>query len=170
MDLIDCDQTTLYFDDPIAPEVEDLIVKASDCYGEAQAEFYLLRAYFLAPKQLMVLVALYRYYFYQHRLADAYIVAERTLAAASQRLGFMTDWRHIQPTEIEQIEPHAVGLLRFYLLALKASAYLHLRLGNHQVGRIQLEKLVQLDCHNQLGGQALLELVYLNEAASTTIA
>jgi small-conductance mechanosensitive channel len=168
MDLIDCDQTALYFDDPLAPKVEDLIAIASECYGEAQAEFYLLRAYFLAPEQLTVLVALYRYYFYQHRLEDAHLVATRTLAAASQRLGFTTDWQHLQPTEIEQIKPHAVGLLRFYLLALKASAYLHLRLGNHHAGHTQLEKLVQLDCHDQLGGQALLKLAHLNEATSTT--
>ena len=40
MDLIDYDHTTLYFDDPIAPEVDTLITQASDCYSEPQAELY----------------------------------------------------------------------------------------------------------------------------------
>jgi hypothetical protein len=45
---MDCDQTLLYFDDPIAPEIEVLIAKASDAYGHGEAETYLLRAYSLA--------------------------------------------------------------------------------------------------------------------------
>lgn len=167
MDLIDYDHTTLYFDDPIAPEVDTLITQASDCYGEPQAELYLLRAYFLAPEQLTVLVAIYRYYFYQHRLTDARVVAARALTIASQRLGIATDWRDVQRDGIESLAPQAMGLLRFYLLVLKASAYLYLRLGDIETGRAQIEKLLQLDARDQLGGKILLDVLNQNEADST---
>ena len=73
MDLLQFDQTTLYYVDPLPAGIEPLLLDAAACYGEAQAEALLLRAYFLAPEQLVVLVALYRYYFYQHRLDDALV-------------------------------------------------------------------------------------------------
>ena len=157
MDLMECDQTLLYFDDPIAPEIEVLIAKASDAYGNGGAETYLLQAYSLAPKQLVVLVALYRYYFYQHRLNDALIIAEQALNVVGQRLDFHSGWLHLQTDHIEQIERSAVGLLRFYLLILKASAYLHLRLGHDSEAQAQLEKLIELDSQDRLGGQMLLK-------------
>ena len=39
----------------------------------------------------MVLVALYRYYYYQHRLSDALIVSERVLRIFANRLAFLMD-------------------------------------------------------------------------------
>jgi len=168
MDLMDCDQTLLYFDDPIAPEIEVLIAKASDAYGHGEAETYLLRAYSLAPEQLVVLVALYRYYFYQHRLNDALIIAAQALNVVGQRLGFYSGWQHLQPSRVEQVERSAVGLLRFYLLVLKASAYLHLRLGNYPEAQSQLEKLIELDSQDRLGGQMLLKWIPTNEMVIVT--
>ncbi len=87
MDLMDFDQAGLYFDEPVADTVQNLIAQAGDTYGDPGAEDLLLRAYFLAPEALIVLVALYRYYFYQHRLADALIVADRALRIVGARLG-----------------------------------------------------------------------------------
>ena len=84
---MDFDQTTLYFDDPESPEVERLIAEAGAGYGSDETESLLLRACLLAPGQLMVLVALYRYYFYQHRLDDALLVGDRTLAVVGAAAG-----------------------------------------------------------------------------------
>ena len=165
---MNCEQTLLYFDDPIAPEVEVLIAKASDTYGNGEAENYLLQAYSLAPEQLVVLVALYRYYFYQHRLNDALIIAEQALQVVGQRLGFHSGWQHLQPSRIEPIEHQAVGLLRFYLLVLKASAYLQLRLANYPEAQAQLEKLIELDSQNYLGGQTLLKWLPTNKMVIAT--
>ena len=79
MDLLDFSDCKLYFEDSLPPEAERLIAQAANEYGEAGAELSLLRALLLAPENLSVLVGLYRYYFYQLRLEDALVVAERAM-------------------------------------------------------------------------------------------
>ncbi|MBI5331464.1 MAG: hypothetical protein HZB71_12725 [Betaproteobacteria bacterium] len=164
MDLMNFDQTTLYFDDPLAPEIEGLLREAAACYGEAEAEALLLRAYFLAPEQLVVLVALYRYYFYQHRAEDALLVAARTLEVSARRLDLPEDWRRLQADHVGHAVLRSMGLLRFHLMVLKAAAYLHLRQGDNATGRAMLETLTELDSHDRLGGKALLDLVREEQA------
>ena len=71
MDLLDFSDCELYFDVPMPAAAEQLLAQASAEYGDPSAETALLRAHLLAPENLTVLVGLYRYYFYQHRLDDA---------------------------------------------------------------------------------------------------
>ena len=71
MDLLDFSDCELYFDVPMPAAAEQLLAQASAEYGDPSAETALLRAHLLAPENLAVLVGLYRYYFYQHRLDDA---------------------------------------------------------------------------------------------------
>ena len=168
MDLMDCEYTELYFDEPVSPEVEALLKEASYHYGEGMAEQYLLHAYHLAPKQLVVCVALYRYYFYQHRLREALEIAEKSMAWVGQRLLLPESWNLLHPTDVETLDPSLRGWLRFYLLVLKASAYLYLRLGHDQEGRTRLNKLIELDHHNRLGGQTLLKLITEGEETTLT--
>lgn len=167
MDLMDFDQAALYFDDPISPEVERLIAEAGAGYGSDETESLLLRAYFLAPGQLVVLVALYRYYFYQHRLDDALVVADRTLAVAGARLNFPDTWQQLHPQHLGYAAMRSIGLLRFYLMVLKAAGYL--RLGREAAGEAMLEKLIEMDSHDRLGGKSLLDVyqnALLEEAAA----
>ncbi|MGF1645000.1 MAG: hypothetical protein ACFCUJ_15285 [Thiotrichales bacterium] len=152
-------QTALYFDDPVEPEVERLIKEAGLHYGEAEAERLLHRAYFRAPESLLVLVALYRYYFYQHRLEDALQVADRALTVAAARLEFPADWRELRPVFLGQGALQSFGLLRFYLHTLKAAGYINLRLDRIDEGRAMLNKLIELDSQDRLGGRALLAVV-----------
>ncbi|BCK86992.1 hypothetical protein MIZ01_0762 [Sideroxyarcus emersonii] len=159
MDLLDFEQAELYFDEPLAPEIADLIVSAADKYGSEEAEGMLLRASFMAPQHLMVLVALYRYYFYQHRLEDALLVGESTMAVVGRRLEFPETWRYLNETSLGAGVMRSMGLVRFYLTVLKATGYINLRLGRFAVGRAMLEKLVELDGHDRMGGKALLEVL-----------
>lgn len=159
MDLMDFDQASLYFDEAAPAEVEDLVRQAGDCYGEPEAEALLLRAYFLAPESLLVLVGLYRYYFYQHRLEDALVVADRALSAGGKRLGFPGEWQQLHPEFLGQAVLKSMGLLRFYLSVLKAAAYINARLGRAERGREQLMKLIEIDHHDRLGGRALLQVL-----------
>ncbi len=168
MDLMDFDQAGLYFDEPVADTVQNLIAQAGDTYGDPGAEDLLLRAYFLAPEALIVLVALYRYYFYQHRLADALIVADRALRIVGARLGFPPEWTRLHPDFLGQAVLRSMGLLRFYLSVLKATGYINLRLGRMAEGRAQIEKLIELDSHDRFGGKALLGVVV--EAVAERIA
>lgn len=165
MDLMDFDQAGLYFDEPAPPGVEALIADAGAEYGEPTAEALLHKAYFLAPESLVVLVALYRYYFYQHRLDDALLVAGRAMATVGQRLGFPDDWRQLHTGFLGQGVLRSMGLLRFYLHVLKAAGYINLRLGRMVEGRAMLEKLVEIDSHDRMGGKILLETVVAAVAA-----
>jgi hypothetical protein len=53
-----------------------------------------------------------------------------------------------------------MGLVRLYLMVLKAAGYIHLRLGELNVGKTMLEKLVELDSHDRIGGKALLDVLH----------
>ncbi|MDP2142704.1 MAG: hypothetical protein Q8J80_01115 [Gallionella sp.] len=160
MDLLDFDQTELYFDEPLALDVSRLLEDAADAYGSEAAESLLLRANLMAPQHLVVLVALYRYYFYQHRLEDALLVAESSLAVVGRRLEFPDTWVYLREANVGAGVMRSMGLVRFYLMVLKAAGYINLRLGHIETGKAMLEKLVQLDSHDRIGGKALLEVLH----------
>ncbi len=158
MDLLEVGEGRLYFDDPSEVQIETLLAEAAAHYGEAVAENFLLRAYFIAPKQLSVLVGLYRYYFYQHRLDDALRVAERAMEAAAERLHIDSGWSRLSLGALDESVLCSMGLMRFYLLALKASAVVLLRLGKLDDACNRLAKIIELDHHDRLGAAALLEI------------
>ena len=159
MDLLDFSDCKLYFEDDLPAEAERLIAQAAREYGEPEAEFSLLRAHLLAPENLSVLVGLYRYYFYQHRLADALVVAERAMQLSGRHLGLPSDWNLLDETRLGSAAANSFGLLRFYLLALKAASVVLLRLGQIADSRARLVKLASLDSRDQLGAGKLLEVV-----------
>jgi tetratricopeptide (TPR) repeat protein len=159
MDLLDFDGANLYFDEALDGEVQALLADAADAYGSGKAEDYLLRAYFLAPRNLSVLVALYRFYYYQHRLHDALIVATRALQASGGRLGLPEEWAHLNDLCVGFAASQSMGMLRFYLLALKGAGYLNLRVGDIDTGRRMLAKVLEVDPKDQLGAGALLGVI-----------
>lgn len=159
MDLLDFSECKLYFEEPLPAEAERLIAHAAQVYGDPEAEYALLRAHLLAPENLSVLVGLYRYYFYQHRLDDALIVAERAMQLSARPLGLPTDWRQLDECRLGRAAENSFGLLRFYLLALKAASIVLLRLGRITASRDRLNKLIELDSRDQLGAAKLLEVV-----------
>lgn len=158
MDLMDFEGENLYFEESLTAEVETLIQQAGDLYGTSEAEQPLLEAMRLAPESLNVLVAVYRYYYYQHRLHDALDIAGLALSITAKRLGIPADWNLLTLAHISQAGPADMALVRFHLLSLKAEAYLHLRLGRSAEGRAILIKLLELDSHNRLGAKQLLEV------------
>lgn len=159
MDLLNFDQASLYFEEPVSPEVQVLIESASRAYGDPEGEAMLLKAYFLAPESLLVLVAVYRYFFYQHRLEEALLVGVRSLSIVGRRLGFPDQWSRLHPDFLGQAVLRSMGLLRFYLHLLKATGYVNLRLGHMEEGRSLIEKLIELDSHDRFGGKALLATI-----------
>jgi len=158
MDLLDFRENNLYFDEPMPADAERLVNSAAEQYGEKDVEPLLLRAYKVAPKHLTILVGLYRYYYYQHRLNDALDVAHKTLAVAAKRLGFPPDYKKLTTMHLGAGVLKSMGMLRFYLLALKAAGYLNLRLGKWDRAISMLSKVLELDQMDRLGASALLEL------------
>lgn len=164
MDLQDFNVDTLYFEAPATPDIDDLLAQASLAYGKGGAESHLLRAYALAPEHLSVLVGLYRFYFYQHRYQEALFIAQQLLQVVAPRIGFPDHWRNVRTLHLEQGVMLSIGFVRFYLLALKAAAYVQLRLGAFQEGKDMLRKIVELDSADRLGAKHLLAMLDNNSA------
>jgi hypothetical protein len=158
MDLLDFEAGQLYFDEPIDPVASQAIDSAAEHYGEAQSEQQLLRAYFLEPEHPLVLVALYRFFYYQHRLPDALRVAERVLRLTARRLGLPEDWRLLDEARLASGMCESTTLLRFYLLALKGAGYLELRLGENALALARLQKVAAFDDNDRLGARALIDV------------
>jgi tetratricopeptide (TPR) repeat protein len=158
MDLLDFTNEDLYFDEPLQTEAKACLELAANQYAEGGAEPSLLRAYFLAPEHPMVLVALYRYFYYQHRLADALLVADRVLRIFAERLDLPQDWRDLTESQLGGGVMVSMAMIRFYLLALKGGGFLELRLGLYADALARLEKVVELDVHDRLGARALMQV------------
>jgi tetratricopeptide (TPR) repeat protein len=139
--------------------VEHHLRAAARCYHQDDlAERHLRKAQAMAPDHAAVLIALYRFYFYKNRLAEALQIAERCLrkAAADNRL--CPDWRAVRAGDAT-FDSYEAVLPRFYLFTLKGYAYLQMRLGNVDEGREALMKLLELDPADKLGGRVLIAVL-----------
>jgi tetratricopeptide (TPR) repeat protein len=159
MDLLDFEAQGLYFEQTDVAVVKEMIATAAENYASGDAELSLLRAYFLAPESLNVLVALNRFYYYQHRLEDALTATLKALAVIRLLIDFPVDWRDLQPRHINDAPAALLTQVRLYLFTLKAIGFLNMRLGNLDMSQSVFEKLVVLDGRDRIGAKGLLELV-----------
>ena len=164
MDLQDFNGEMLYFDQPEPQRVTELLMAASQYYGQGDAEGFLLEAFVIAPKNLTVLVGLYRFYYYQHRYADALSIAHIAMETLAQQIDFPSSWHQLDMNAIGCGVLRSMGLVRFYLLALKGAGYLNLRLSNFEEGVRMLHKVRELDEADRLGAQLLLDVLADNTA------
>lgn len=166
MDLLQFEAQDLYFEQEDGPEVQALIQAASEGYGNDQAELPLLKAYLRAPESLNVLVALNRFYYYQHRLQEALLISEKALVLIRRGLDFPEDWQQLRRDHITDSPKDWLTRIRLYLFTLKSIGFLHMRLENLELSRGIFEKLVALDDKDRIGAKALLELVLQRQAAT----
>ena len=159
MDLLDFEAQGLYFDEPDAAGVKEMIAAAAENYATGDAELPLLKAYFLAPESLNVLVALNRFYYYQHRLDDALTATLKALAVIRAMIDFPEDWRDLQAGHLNEAPAESLTQVRLFLFTLKAMGFLNMRLNNLNLSQSIFEKLVGLDSKDRIGAQGLLELV-----------
>jgi tetratricopeptide (TPR) repeat protein len=122
------------------------------------AETHLLEAIALAPDHPVVLIGLYRFYFYKGRLEEALEVAEICLEKAARDNRLPADWRAVRRSDARFGDYEAIGP-RFYLFTLKAYAYLQMRLGDLAVGRAALQKLLQIEPSDKLNARLLLDVL-----------
>jgi hypothetical protein len=144
----------------LPPAVQDLIARAGACRLQVeQANALLAQAESLAPGHPAVLIARYRFHFYGHRLSEARQVAQQALKLARQAL---------KRDVVGQVDVSALpsdeqvrfdAAVRFYLFSLKGHAYLCLRLGDIEEGRLALDELRRLDPQDRLGGGLLAEVL-----------
>lgn len=161
MDLLkELDGTDCYFEESLSDEVTQLLDTAATAYGEEGVELLLLRAFLRAPASLTVLVALYRYYFYQHRLHDALQVADRAMELSGSAIGLTCAWSELQAEDFDRQAAASVTMGRFYLFALKGAGYMNMRIGEMELGMTQLRKVRELDVEDRLGASVLLDVAY----------
>ena len=166
------DAASLGFDDNLAafadsalgrglpPDVEGLIKQAGLLrHLPEQALPLLQQARAAAPRHPAPVIALYRFYFYGHQLAQARAMGEDALAMARNALG--PDFGDEPPGD-EAVQEHAA--VRFYLFLLKGLAYLNLRLDDFEEARLMLGELRRLDPQDRLGGALLAQVLARHEA------
>lgn len=125
------------------------------------AERAIARALVLAPADIEMRLAAYRFYFYSHRLADALPHAEFIIRHAARRLNIAQDWTavHARDVAFDCLE-EVPGL---YLQALLAWGYCKIRLQAWDEGCRALVKVAELDARDRFGSRRLLRVI---EAAS----
>lgn len=147
----------LFFSNNIPDPVRRLLQQAIDTYEETEkSEKLLLEAKRLAPAQLEVYIALYKFYFYKKRLTEAQKIAQATLEKAAEMGGFTADWKQLFPQSAQWTKADSVE--RVYLYTMKALGFIRLRLLDFAGSEEILNKLQILDPHDQVGGSVILEL------------
>ena len=159
MDLLDFDPAELYFEQEDTPEVQQLIKQAGTAYENGDAELPLLQAYLRAPESLNVLVAINRFYYYQHRLPEALLISEKALDIIKKKLQFPEDWREIELQTIKNAPKEQLTWIRLYLFTLKSIGFVKMRLHELEPSRAIFEKLKLLDTEDRIGASGLLDLV-----------
>ena len=116
-----------------------------------------MQALDLAPDDVEVRLAAYRFYFYNHRLAEALRQAASIVVHISRRLNVATDWHLVRPGDAAFSGLEEAPSL--YLQALLAWGYGSVRLGGIEEGRRALEKVVELDPRDRFGARRLLGVI-----------
>lgn len=158
MDFLEFENHDLYFDEKLSLSNELLLKKAADLYPNKESETILMKLHVDLPDNLTVIVALYRFYYYQHRYQDALYMAKRALAVSASILGLYVDWPKLTEKDLGEGVFVSMGLIRFYMLALKASAYLLLRIGEIEQAHARLKKIIELDPADQFGAAFLFKM------------
>ncbi len=159
MDLLDFEASDLYFEQKDTAEVQQLINLAGNEYENGEAELPLLQAFLRSPESLNVLVALNRFYYYQHRLSEALLISEKAFRLISARIAFPEDWQTLELTTISAAPKEQLSWIRLYLFTLKSIGFLKMRMHDFESSEAIFTKLVSLDSEDRIGAHGLLELV-----------
>ena len=135
------------------------------CSDPESAEKAVLRAIELAPQDMDVRMGAYRFYFYNHRYADALPHAQFIVEHAARRLNIPVDWRAVGPGDSDFTLLESAPSL--YLQALLAWGYCQVRLGNLQLGREAIAKVAEIDPSDRFGAKPILNLIDNETPAET---
>lgn len=142
----------------LSPVAEEQLRLASLSYAnDAKAESHLALARAAAPDNPVVKIGEYRYYFYKGRLIEALEVARESLVIVAKELSLPSQWQVVESSHGNFAADDAAH--RFYLFCLKAYAYLLLRLNRMEEGTQAVNKLLELDYGNKVGGRVLLDVL-----------
>lgn len=143
--------------------VDGRLLEAARSYtNTSRAESLLLDAHKLDPECLPVYFALYKFYFYRRRLADAEQVVTAALRTAARQAGIAADWSALSPRSAVWSDTNSPA--HFYLFSLKALAFIRLRLGRLVEAQELLTKLSELDSADGVGASVVRSLTVFAES------
>ena len=158
MDFLDFETHDLYFDEPLSVNDEILLINAANAYPDKKSEEILLDLQERLPTNLTIMVALYRFYYYQHRYHEALSIADTALQVSAAKMGLQVGWENLTENHLGNGVFASMGLIRFYMLGLKASAYLLLRVGDIEQAYARLKRITELDPGDQFGADFLFKM------------
>jgi len=149
----------VHFGFDLAPMINDSLQRAALMVAsKKEALKALIEANSSAPEQLEVLIALYKFYFYQGEIEQAEDLVFQTLIKASLQGGFSHKWETLT---IESTDWNTLrGPERIYLYSLKALAFIRLRQEDLRNAESILDVLEQLDPNDQVGAEVIRSLLY----------
>jgi len=159
----------IYFGDNIPAAVKQVLLEATRVYPDLEVtEVLLEKAHSMAPEQLEVYYARYKFYFYNKRLELAESIALEGLKQAALQAGFASDWLLLDESSSNWLNPNDTE--RFYLYTLKALGFIFMRQARLNESEIVLNKLKQLDQLDTVGGSVVMDILSglqesINEAA-----
>lgn len=101
-------------------------------------------------------IGLYKFYFLHGRYAEAEATVWRAMRGAAGRAGFDRNYRRLHVASADWQCRN--GAVRLYLFSLKALGVIRLRRGKVESARRALEKLLELDPFDEIGGGAFLQI------------
>ena len=138
---------------PVRQMVQQAIASYED---KPMAEQLFKQALQLAPDEMEIYVAFYKFYFYQKYLAEAEEVAQQTLYKVAELTGLPADWRRFKKEFANWTSPDSP--VRYYLYTMKALGFIALRQEKLSLAHEILDKLVELDPDDRVGGSVIKTL------------
>jgi len=140
-------------------EVNNLLqaAVAASSIDQSRAEALFLQAQALDSHCLQTYFALYKFYFFQKRLADAERIVIAGLEESARQGGFPSDYRRLAQNR-QKWDLYANEITLFYLYTLKALAFIKLRLGFTIDAQLVLSHLQQLDPEDISGASVIMDL------------
>lgn len=148
----------VHFGFNVDPEADAQLQRAASLISSKEATSEALRqAELIAPEQIEVLIARYKFHFYQGETETAEKLVLKALKLAAEQGGFDQDWNQLQPHSTDWNDPRAHG--RFYLYSLKALAFIRLRQDALDEAQSILNTLARLDPSDQVGADVIRDLL-----------
>lgn len=133
-----------------------LLHSATQSQSAPQTEKLLLEARSRWPHEPDAHVALYKFYFITVRYADAERAVWQSLREAAKSGGFTSNYRRVNSHTANWKAPD--GATRWYLFNLKALGVIRLRRMHALAAQRVLNKLLELDPVDEIGGGAFLQI------------
>lgn len=145
-----------FFSDKTDPVLAQQLKQANSTRDPAEKEILLLAALKQWPQALDTYIALYKFYFRtgQYRQAEAHVW--HTLREAAKQGGFNRNYRRLGINSAPWLADQSIA--RLYLFSLKALGVIRLRRGRVKLAEQVLDKLLELDPTDELGGGNFLNI------------